>query len=105
MPLGGNVVRRDLGLKAMEDITKYTRMSIEYAIENPGEALEFAKKWGRGIDDKTNQKFVSMYVNQRTIDYGDDGRASIKQFIQEGQDIGLISKDFNIDLVEFIGRG
>jgi 1,4-dihydroxy-6-naphthoate synthase len=46
-----------------------------------------------------------MYVNQRTIDYGDDGRASIKQFIQEGQDIGLISKDFNIDLVEFIGRG
>ena len=105
MPLGGNVVRRDLGKKAMEDITMYTRMSIEYAIENPAEALEFAKKWGRGIDDETNQKFVSMYVNQRTIDYGDDGRASIKQFIQEGQDVGLINKDFNIELVEFIGRG
>jgi 1,4-dihydroxy-6-naphthoate synthase len=105
MPLGGNVVRRDLGEKAMKDITMYTKMSIEYAIENPDEALEFAKKWGRGIDDETNQKFVSMYVNQRTIDYGDDGRASIKQFILEGQDIGLIDKDFNIELVDFIGRG
>ncbi|MDP6333976.1 MAG: ABC transporter substrate-binding protein [Candidatus Poseidoniaceae archaeon] len=105
MPLGGNVVRRDLGQKAMEDITMYTKMSIEYAIENPEEALEFAKKWGRGIDDETNQKFVSMYVNQRTIDYGDDGRASIRQFIKEGQDVGLIDKDFNIDIVDFIGRG
>ena len=105
MTLGGNVVRRDLGEKAMKDITMYTKMSIEYAIENPDEALEFAKKWGRGIDDEPNQKFVSMYVNQRTIDYCDDGRASIKQFILEGQDVGLINKDFNIELVDFIGRG
>ena len=69
MPLGGNVVRRDLGLQAMEDITKYTKMSIEFALKSPAEALEFAKKWGRGIDDETNKEFVSMYVNDRTIDY------------------------------------
>ena len=52
----------------MEDITKYTKKHRICDI-NPDEALEFAKKWGRGIDDETNQKFVTMYVNERTIDY------------------------------------
>ena len=49
-------------------------MSIEYALNNPDEALEFAKQWGRGIDDDTNREFVSMYVNQRTIDYSPEER-------------------------------
>ena len=103
MPLGGNVVRKDLGDKMMEDITQYTKMSIEYAIENPDEALEFAKKWGRGIDDVTNRKFVTMYVNERTIDYREDGRASIRQFISEGQEIGLIDSSFDVKSIKFIG--
>ena len=103
MPLGGNVVRKDLGEKMMEDITMYTKMSIEYAISNPDEALEFAKKWGRGIDDDTNRKFVTMYVNDRTIDYRSDGRASIRQFITEGQTIGLIDPNFDVNGIEFIG--
>jgi 1,4-dihydroxy-6-naphthoate synthase len=103
MPLGGNVVRRDLGQQAMEDITKYTKMSIEYALKSPDEALEFAKKWGRGIDDETNKQFVSMYVNDRTIDYKKEGRASIRRFISEGQDIGLIRTDFNTEDMSFIG--
>jgi 1,4-dihydroxy-6-naphthoate synthase len=88
----------------MEDITHYTKMSIEYAINNPDEALEFAKKWGRGIDDDTNRKFVTMYVNDRTIDYREDGRSSIKQFISEGQEIGLIDPDFNVEDMKFIGE-
>ena len=104
MPLGGNVVRKDLGDKMMEDITNYTKMSIEYAINNPDEALEFAKKWGRGIDDDTNRKFVTMYVNDRTIDYREDGRSSIKQFISEGQAIGLIDAKFNVEEMRFIGE-
>ena len=104
MPLGGNVVRKDLGDKMMKDITHYTKMSIEYAINNPDEALEFAKKWGRGIDDDTNRKFVTMYVNDRTIDYREDGRSSIKQFISEGQSIGLINPNFNVEDMKFIGE-
>ena len=104
MPLGGNVVRKDLGDKTMKDITNYTKMSIEYAINNPDEALEFAKKWGRGIDDDTNRKFVTMYVNDRTIDYREDGRSSIKQFISEGQAIGLIDAKFNVEEMRFIGE-
>ena len=103
MPLGGNVVRRDLGQQAMEDITKYTKMSIEFALKSPAEALEFAKKWGRGIDDETNKEFVSMYVNDRTIDYKEEGRASIRKFISEGQELGLIRSDFNVADMTFIG--
>ena len=103
MPLGGNVVRRDLGQHVMEDITKYTKMSIEYALKSPEDALEFAKEWGRGIDDDTNKEFVGMYVNERTIDYEDEGRASIRQFITEGQDLGLIDPGFDVQKIDFIG--
>jgi 1,4-dihydroxy-6-naphthoate synthase len=103
MPLGGNVVRRDLGQIIMEDITMYTKMSIEHSIQHPEEALEFAKAWGRGIDDETNQKFVTMYVNDRTIDYKPEGRSSIRQFLREGQEIGMISAEFDVDGLSFIG--
>lgn len=103
MPLGGNVVRRDLGQSVMEDITLYTKMSIEYALKSPEEALEFAKEWGRGIDDDTNKEFVGMYVNDRTIDYEDEGRASVRRFIVEGQELGLIQADFDVQDIDFIG--
>ena len=103
MPLGGNVVRRDLGKNVMEDITMYTKMSIEYSIANPELALQFAKKWGRGIDDETNREFVTMYVNDRTIDYREDGREAIRQFLLEGKSIGLIENDFDVTSLQFIG--
>ena len=103
MPLGGNVVRKDLGQKMMEDITMYTKMSIEHSISNPDVALQFAKKWGRGIDDDTNRKFVTMYVNDRTIDYKHEGRESIRKFLKEGQSIGLIDSSFDVDSLKFIG--
>ena len=103
MPLGGNVVRRDLGQQIMEDITLYTKMSIEHAIEHPEDALEFAKAWGRGIDDETNKEFVSMYVNNRTIDYEYEGRSAVRQFIKEGQEIGLIDSNFDTENMKFIG--
>ncbi|HJM55559.1 MAG TPA: MqnA/MqnD/SBP family protein [Poseidonia sp.] len=103
MPLGGNVVRRDLGESVMEDITRYTKMSIEYALKSPKDALEFAKEWGRGIDDDTNKEFVGMYVNDRTIDYKEEGRASIRQFITEGQELGLIDSNFDVKSIDFIG--
>ena len=103
MPLGGNVVRRELGKKVMEDVTKYTKMSIEHSIANPDVALQFAKKWGRGIDDDTNREFVTMYVNERTIDYKNEGRDSIRKFLREGQNIGLIDANFDVGSVQFIG--
>lgn len=81
----------------------YTKMSIEHSIANPDIALEFAKKWGRGIDDDTNREFVTMYVNDRTIDYKPEGRESIRKFLKEGQEIGLIDSSFDINSIGFIG--
>jgi 1,4-dihydroxy-6-naphthoate synthase len=103
LPLGGNVVRRDLGVEACARISEWVKMSIEHSIDDPAAALEFAIQWGRGIDEETNSKFVQMYVNERTIDYGEDGRSSIRKFLNDGKNIGMIDPNFNPDCVEFIG--
>ena len=103
MPLGGNVVRNDLGVELMDTITSDTKKSIQYSLENPEEALQFAKKWGRGIDDETNEVFVRMYVNDRTLDYGEKGRESIRIFLKEGKKIGLVRSDFDEENIGFIG--
>ena len=103
LPLGGNVVRRDLGKEACEHISEWVKMSIEHSINNPDAALKFALQWGRGIDEETNSKFVQMYVNDRTIDYGPDGRSSVKKFLSDGQSIDMIDPQFNPDSIDFIG--
>ena len=105
LPLGGNVVRRDLGEEACAKISEWVKMSIEHSINQPEAALEFAIQWGRGIDEDTNSKFVQMYVNERTIDYGSDGRASIRKFLSDGQGIGMIDGNFDPAEVDFIGMG
>ncbi len=103
LPLGGNVVRKDLGPELCDKITDWVKQSIEIAILNPDEALKFARQWGRGIDEETNSKFVQMYVNSRTIDFGDDGRESIVKFLTEGKQIGMINQSFDPKSIEFIG--
>ena len=86
-----------------EAITNDVRRSIEHALENPGLALEFAKKWGRGIDDDTNERFVKMYVNERTVDYGAKGREAVRLFLRKGQEIGMVREDFDVEAIDFIG--
>lgn len=103
LPLGGNVVRRDLGTEACDIITEHVRLSIAHAISDPKEGLAFAIEWGRGIDEATNEEFVQMYVNNRTIDYGPEGREAVRRFLKEGQQIGMIRADLDVDALEFIG--
>ena len=103
LPLGGNVVRRDLGKEECKLITEHVKISIQNAISNPEEGLAFAIEWGRGIDEETNEEFVQMYVNERTIDYGPEGRKSVRLFLKEGQRIGMIREDLDVDAIEFIG--
>ena len=103
LPLGGNVVRRDLGTEECKLVTEHVKTSIENAISNPKEGLAFAIEWGRGIDEETNEEFVQMYVNERTIDYGPEGRKSVRLFLKEGQKIGMIREDLDVDALEFIG--
>lgn len=105
LPLGGNVVRKDLGMDLCEMLTNDVKNSIEHSLSDPGAALEFAKKWGRGIDDETNEEFVGMYVNERTLDYGDDGRDAIRLFLKEGQRIGMVRETLDVDSINFIGSG
>ena len=103
LPLGGNVVRRDLGEDLCKILSDDVKQSIKHSIENPELALEFAKKWGRGIDDDTNREFVQMYVNERTLDYGESGRKAVRLFLSEGQKFGMIDPNLDTDAIEFIG--
>lgn len=103
LPLGGNVVRRDLGDDICQKVTDDIRRSIQYSLSNPDSALEFAKLWGRGIDDDTNREFVGMYVNERTLDYGEEGREAVRRFLIEGQNIGVVGSSLDVSKIEFLG--
>jgi len=104
LPLGGNVVRRDLGVDLCNTLASDVKKSIEHSLHNPETALEFAKLWGRGIDDDTNREFVQMYVNSRTLDYGVEGRKAVRLFLKEGQRIGMIDENIDTESIEFIGE-
>ena len=105
LPLGGNIVRKDLGESVCREICEDIRRSIEYSLENPDAALKDAIKWGRGIDEDTNEEFVKMYVNRRTIDYGEDGRSAVRMFLERGKEVGLVRSDFDTSGLKFIGEG
>jgi|TARA_B110000263_G_scaffold114030_1_gene99425 1,4-dihydroxy-6-naphthoate synthase len=105
LPLGGNVVRKNLGISLCELMTEDVKNSIVHSLNNPAAALSFAKLWGRGIDDETNEEFVRMYVNDRTIDFGQDGRDAVRLFLKEGQKIGMVDVNLNVDEIKFIGSG
>ena len=90
LPLGGNAVRRDVGEDAMRALTRMYRDSIAYALANRAEALAYAKDFGRGLDTATNDRFVGMYVNDLTLDYGERGRNSIRRFLDEGIAAGIV---------------
>jgi len=90
LPLGGNAVRRDLGSDAMHALTKMYRDSIAFGLEHRAEALAYAKGFGRGLDDGLNDRFVGMYVNDLTLDYGERGRRSIQLFLDEGTAAGIV---------------
>ena len=105
LPLGGNIVRKDLGESVCREICDDIRRSIEFSLENPDAALKDAIKWGRGIDEDTNEEFVKMYVNRRTIDYGEDGRSAVRLFLERGIEVGLVRSDFDASGLKFIGEG
>ncbi len=95
LPLGCNVVRKDLGLENIRKIERLMRESIRYALEHREEALEFARRYARDIKDdwERTQRFVSMYVNHRTLDYGEDGREAVRLMLKLGIERGIIKAD------------
>lgn len=92
LPLGGNVIKRSLGEKVMSEVSGYLKTSIEYAMENEEEALKYAFQFGRGLDSEKNKKFVRMYVNSYTMDYGEDGKTAVKLLLKKGYEAGIIDR-------------
>lgn len=92
LPLGGNAIRRDLGDELIGRVSRLLRASIAYALEHREEALDYALEFARGMETRRNlaDRFVGMYVNDRTLDYGEDGRRSVRLFLERGHTEGLI---------------
>jgi 1,4-dihydroxy-6-naphthoate synthase len=92
LPLGANVVRRDLGDTAMRTLTRILRSSIDFGLDNREEALRYALEFGRDLDTDLTDRFVGMYVNELTRDYGERGRRAIERFLDEGATAGLVPR-------------
>lgn len=92
LPLGANGVRRDLGPKVIKDVNKLLKESIVYGLEHRQEALDYAIKWGRDLDRAKADKFVGMYVNDWTIDFGARGREAVRVLLERGHKAGVIPK-------------
>jgi len=90
LPLGGNVIRRDLGEELIQRVSKLLHQSIAYGLEHRTPALAHAGAYGRGLDEQQTDEFVGMYVNARTLDYGESGRRSVQLFLDRGYEAGLI---------------
>jgi 1,4-dihydroxy-6-naphthoate synthase len=100
LPLGGNAIRRDLGADLIKRASRLLRASIAYGLEHRTDALVHAESYGRGLDRAQTDEFVGMYVNQRTLDYGADGRRAVQLFLDRGYEAGLIAQRVKVDFVE-----
>ncbi|HSL20402.1 MAG TPA: MqnA/MqnD/SBP family protein [Vicinamibacterales bacterium] len=97
LPLGGNVIRRDLGPDAIREVSRLLHDSIAYALSHRNQAVAYAQQFGRGLDRNRTDRFVGMYVNQLTLDYGDRGRAAVRRLFEEAFEKGLIPRRVPVD--------
>ena len=100
LPLGGNAIRRSLGPEAHAVISKALRDSINHALDHRDQALEYAMQFARDLDTSLASRFVSMYVNERTLDYGPDGREAIRKLLEMGHERGIIPIQPKVDFVD-----
>ena len=100
LPLGGNAIRRSLGNEAHKIISKALRDSIQHALDHREQALEYAMQFARDLDTSLASRFVSMYVNERTLDYGSDGREAIRTLLELGHERGIIPIAPQVDFVD-----
>ena len=84
----------------MREVTRVLRDSIKFSLDNRKEAVEYALRFGRGLDSNTADEFVGMYVNDWTLDYGDRGREAIRRFLGEGAEKGYIDFGGDVEFVE-----
>jgi len=97
LPLGGNVIRRDLGRETISTLSRLLHDSIAYGLEHRAQAVKYAMQFGRGLDQEKTDRFVGMYVNGLTLDYGDRGREAIRRLLGDAQKAGLLPKPVNVE--------
>ncbi|MCH9652499.1 MAG: ABC transporter substrate-binding protein [Planctomycetes bacterium] len=100
LPLGANAIRKDMGMEMMEEVTAILKKSIQYGLDHRKEALEHALKYGRDLNLESADKFVGMYVNDWTLDFGERGREAVATLLNRGYEAGIIPNPVKL---EFIG--
>ena len=100
LPLGGNVIRRDLGQEDIVEISRLLRESIQYGLDHRKEALDYAMQFARDLDVETADRFVGMYVNDRTVDYGEEGRRAVQLLFDRAHEAGLIPKAIQAEFAD-----
>ena len=100
LPLGANVARRDLGPEVLRELSAVLAASIRAGLDNRERALEYALQFGRGLDDELADRFVGMYVNELTCDYGDEGRQAVRELLKRAEALGTYDSPVR---VEFVG--
>jgi 1,4-dihydroxy-6-naphthoate synthase len=99
LPLGGNAIRRSLGPELISSVATALHDSIQYALDHRDEALAYALQFARDLDTQLADKFVGMYVNERTLDYGPDGRDAVRKLLQMGHKAGIIPHEAKVEFV------
>lgn len=99
LPLGGNAIRRDLGEQGMREVTELLRQSIRYGLEHRQEALQHAEQYGRDLDHQRTDKFVGMYVNDWTLDFGPRGREAVATLLHRAHRAGIIPHAVNLEFI------
>ncbi len=100
LPMGGNVIRRDIDKALRKKISSYIQKSIMFSLENRENALQYAMQFARDMTPDLADRFVAMWVNDLTLDYGERGRASVKKLLQEGFDRGIIPEKVKVEFVK-----
>ena len=100
LPLGGNAIRRSLGSQLISSISRALRWSIEYALNHREEAVAYAMQFARDLDPQSADRFIGMYVNERTLDYGMDGREAIRRLLDMGYRAGIIPISPQVEFAE-----
>jgi 1,4-dihydroxy-6-naphthoate synthase len=99
LPLGVNVARRDLGEPALTELSAVLAESIRAGLDNRSEALAYAAQFGRGLDADLTDRFVGMYVNELTCDYGEEGRSAVQELLRRGEAIGAFPEPVRVEFV------
>lgn len=100
LPMGGNVIRRELGQDLMKRVSKHLHRSIAYSMENREDALAYAMQFARDMPPELADRFVAMWVNDLTLDYGERGKAGVRRLLDEGYKAGIIPHEVEIDFVD-----